>query len=230
MILLITSLYVLINKQIEDKENNNLVEQLIEDVIVEKEVENENTHEDTLSIDWNKLKEINEDIIAWIKIEGTNINYPILKDKDLYYLKHSYNKQWNSNGSIFVMNNKPFEENKTVVYGHNMRNGIMFSELGKYLDEDFFYAHRNFEIYTQGKNYKATVLSCYSIGVNAEENNIKDLDFDEEIQYYKNKSKYEVNNIENVKKIVKLSTCSYLNNRRIPTDQRYFVIAKIEEI
>ena len=169
MVLLITSLYVLIKNQLEDKANNELVEQLIEDVIVEKEVEDESTQEDTLSIDWNKLKEINEDIIAWIKIEGTNINYPILKDKNLYYLKHSYNKQWNSNGSIFVMNNRPFEENKTVVYGHNMRNGIMFSELGKYLDEDFLNKHRNFDIYTQEKHYKATVFSCYSIGVNEEE-------------------------------------------------------------
>lgn len=230
MLLLITSLYFLIKNKIEAKENNDLVEQLIEDVIIEKEVENENTHEDTLSIDWNKLKEINEDIIAWIKIKGTNINYPILKDKDLYYLKHSFNKQWNSNGSIFVMNNKPFEENKTIVYGHNMRNGIMFSVLGRYLDENFFDTHRNFEIYTQEKNYKATVFSCYSIGVNIEENNIKDLDFDKEIQYYKNKSKIQVQDVENIKKIVKLSTCSYLNNRRTPTDQRYFIIAKIEEI
>ena len=230
MILLVTSVYFLIKNQLDHKANNELVEQLIEDVIVQKEVEDETTKEETLSIDWNKLKEINEDIIAWIKIENTNINYPILKDKNLYYLKHSYNREWNSNGSIFVMNNKPFEENKTIIYGHNMRNGIMFSELGKYLEEDFFNAHKNFEIYTQEKNYKATVFSCYSIGVNVEKNNINNLDFDEEIQYYKNKSKYKVNNIENVKKIVKLSTCSYLNNRRIPTDQRYFVIAKIEEI
>ena len=81
----------------EEKENNKLIEELTEDVVVEKEVEDETSNEDTLSINWNKLKEINEDIIAWIKIKDTNINYPILKDKDLYYLKHSYNKQWNSN-------------------------------------------------------------------------------------------------------------------------------------
>ena len=55
------------------------------------------------TIDWNKLLEINEDIVGWIKIENTNINYPILQDNDnLKYLKHSYNGSYNSNGSIFT--------------------------------------------------------------------------------------------------------------------------------
>lgn len=228
MLLLVTSVYLLLKNYTEKKENNELIEQLTQDVMIEKEVGN--STEDTLSIDWNRLKEINEDIIAWIRIKDTNINYPILKDRNLYYLKHSYNKQWNSNGSIFIMNNRPFEEDKTIIYGHNMRNEIMFSELGKYLDEDFFYTHRNFEIYTRENNYKATVFSCYSIEADVEENNIKNLDFNEEIEYYKNKSKFLVQDIEKIKKIVKLSTCSYLNNRRIPTEQRYFIIAKIEKI
>lgn len=230
MLLLIISLYFIIKNTLEFKENNELVEKLIDDVIEEKEVAEENTEDDFLSIDWKKLKNINEDIIGWIKIKDTNINYPILKSKDLYYLKHSYNKQWNSNGSIFVLAEKPFEENKTIVYGHNMRNETMFSQLGKYLDKDFFNTHKSFELYTQEKKYKATVFSCYSIGLSEEENNIKNLEFEEEIQYYKDKSKFPEKDIGKIKKIVKLSTCSYLENKRIPTEKRYFIIAKIEEI
>lgn len=229
MTLLIICTYKLIENTVEYEKNNDLINQLIDDV-VEVEVNEENTDEDTLSIDWKKLKEINEDIIGWIKIKDTNINYPILKDKNLYYLKHSYNKEYNSNGSIFTMNSKPFEENKTIIYGHNMRNGIMFSELGRYLEEQFLYSHLEFEIYTPEGKFLATIFSCYSIDVNIEKNNIKNLDFDEEIKYYKNASKYSITNVDNIKKIIKLSTCSYLNNRSVPTEKRYYIVAKIEKM
>lgn len=224
MIIFIISSCFLFKDFLDYKEANNSIDELLKDVM------EENTDEEILSIDWKSLKEINEDIIGWIKIENTNINYPILKNKELYYLKHSFNKKYNTNGSLFTMNSNPFKEIETTIYGHNMRNGIMFSELSEYLNEEFFYTHINFEIYTQEQNYTATVFSSYSIGVNIEENNIKLLDFDEEIEYYKNASKYSVPDIGNVKKIVKLSTCSYLNNREIPTNQRYYIVAKLENI
>ena len=62
------------------------------------------------------------------------------------------------------------------------------------------------------------------------ENNIKDLDFVNEMLYYKKASKYSIENVENIEKIVKLSTCSYLNNRANPTTQRYYIVAKLEII
>ena len=63
-----------------------------------------------------------------------------------------------------------------------------------------------------------------------EENNIKLLDFENEIEYYKKTSKYSIDNIGEIKKIIKLSTCSYINNHTTPTDQRYYVIAKLEKV
>ena len=106
----------------------------------------------------------------------------------------------------------------------------MFSSIGKYMNEQFFYEHSTFNIYTKNQNYIAKAFSIYSIGVNIEENNIKALNFDEEIEYYKNSSKYFINNIGEIKKIVKLSTCSYLNNLTTPTNQRYFLVAKLEKV
>lgn len=111
-----------------------------------------------------------------------------------------------------------------------MKSGIMFSELGKYLDEDFFNEHSNFYIYTKNENYKATVFSCYSINIKVEENNLKSLEFEDEIKYYKEKSKIKINDIDNIEKIIKLSTCSYLDNHTTPTSQRYFIVAKLEKI
>lgn len=214
---------------LEYKSSRTFNDELIDDVFIESNTEKDKQEKET--IDWNKLLEINEDIIGWIKIENTNINYPILQDNDnLKYLKHSYNGSYNSNGSIFTLNNEPFNDNITTIYGHNMKNGIMFSELSKYMNKIFLDEHSTITIYTKEENYKATIFSCYSIGVHQEENNIKLLDSENEIEYYKKASKYSIDNIGEIKKIIKLSTCSYLNNHTTPTDQRYYVIAKLEKV
>lgn len=216
--------YILLKDFQELNESNESTEDLIEESI---EI-NEETQEK--HIDWDYLKSVNEDIIAWIEIEGTNINYPILKAKDVYYLKHSFDKKYNSNGSIFTTNLSPFKDEETVVYGHNMRNGSMFSNLGNYMDKDFLYSHIKFKIYTPNGDYEASIFSVYSIGIETECQNIKLLDFDEKIIYYKNVSKYKIENDENINKIVKLSTCSYINARTRPTDQRYYIIASLNSI
>ena len=218
------SFYIIVTDFQEKEESNKDTENLIKETIIV----NEGTKEK--NIDWDKLKEINKDIIAWIEIPDTIINYPILKDNNLYYLKHSYNKKYNSNGSIFTTNKNPFEEFETLLYGHNMKNGNMFSILDKYMDEDFLYTHQKFEIYTPNENYEATIFSVYSIGVNTENNNIKELNFDERIDYYKEASKITIKVDKKITKIVKLSTCSYLNTKTSPTDQRYYIIAYLETI
>lgn len=218
------SFYIIFNDFQEKEESNKDTENLKkETIIINEETEEKN-------IDWNKLKEINKDIIAWIEIPNTIINYPILKDNNLYYLKHSYNKKYNSNGSIFTTNKNPFEEFETLLYGHNMKNGSMFSILDKYMDEAFLYTHQKFKIYTPNENYEATIFSVYSIGVNTESNNIKELNFDERIDYYKKASKITIMEDKKITKIIKLSTCSYLNTKTSPTDQRYYIIAYLETI
>ncbi len=197
----------------------------MEDVIIE------NNEEESINIDWKKLRNTNKNIIGWIRIKDTNINYPILQDDEsLKYLKHLYDGKYNENGSIFTINEKPFFDDITVLYGHNMKNRTMFSELDKYMDRKFLEEHSIIEIYTENQNYKATIFSCYSIGVNIEENNIKLLDFNEEVEYYKKKSKHSTSDVGKIEKILKLSTCSYLNNHTIPTNQRYYIVAKLEKI
>lgn len=216
--------YILLRDFKELNESNESTENLIEESI---EI-NEETQEK--KIDWDYLKSVNEDIIAWIEIEGTNINYPILKDKDVYYLKHSFDKKYNSNGSIFTTNTLPFEDKETMVYGHNMKNGAMFSDLSKYWNKEFLISNLKFKIYTPNCDYEAAVISVYSIGIETENNNIKSLDFDERLEYYKKVSKYHIENNDKINKIVKLSTCSYINAKTTPTDQRYYIIANLISI
>ena len=223
---MLTSLYILIKDFFEFKKSNNTNVKLIEEVIIEE------NNEEISVVDWQKLENINKDIIGWIKIDNTNIDYPILKDDDsLKYLNRSYDGKYNKNGSIFTLNNNPFQDNVTIIYGHNMKSGIMFSELSKYMKKDFLYKHKYFTIYTKDHTYQATIFSCYSIGIDEEEKNIKLLNFEEEVDYYKKASLYSAEeNIGEIKKIVKLSTCSYLNNHTTPTDQRYYIVAKLEII
>ena len=205
--------------------NNKDIDDLIDNVFVEDSNEKEN------KIDWNYLKSVNKDIIGWIKIEDTTIDYPILQDNsNLYYLRHNYLKKYNSNGSIFTLDSNPFQNKETLLYGHNMSNGTMFSILGKYLDKDFMLAHQKIKIYTPNKNYECVIFSAYSIGITTEKNNISNLSFNEKIEYYKESSKVKVNDIKITDKIIKLSTCSYINSRTRPTDQRYYIIATLNEI
>ena len=221
LIIFLISISILIKDFIAYKENNDATEQLIQNVIEVDETEEKN------HINWQELNEINSDIIAWIEIENTNINYPILRDNNSYYLNHSYDKKYNKNGSIFTTNTNPFIDVETVIYGHNMKNGTMFSELGNYLKKDFLDTHNCIKIYTPNGDYEGTIISAYSIGIDIENNNIKSLDFNERTEYYKKASKYTVENTENINKIIKLSTCSYLNAKTSPTDQRYYIIASI---
>ena len=225
IIVLIFSLYILIKDYIEQKESYNENKGLINEIIIE------NSTDDEDKINWERLHSINEDIIGWIEIKNTNINYPILKDDgSLKYLKHSFNSKYNKSGSIFTLNFNPFEDKETIIYGHNMRNKTMFSELEKYMKKDFFNKNNIFYIDTKENSYKVTVFSVYSIGIFEEEENIKGLSFEEKIDYYKKSSKYTINEIGKIEKIVKLSTCSYLNSNTTPTDQRYYIIGRLEEV
>lgn len=199
--------------------------QLIQSVIIEEDTKEENKTQ----INWQELKNINKDIIGWIRIKDTHIDYPVLQDNNnLMYLKHSFNKNYNKNGSIFTLNSEPFCDNITILYGHNTRSGLMFTDLEKYMNTDFYNEHTNFEIYTENQNYTAEVFSIYSTGVKTEENNIKSLNFANEVEYYKKMSVHRVYNIGKIEKIVKLSTCSYLNNHSTPTNQRYYIVASLK--
>lgn len=213
---------------LKDVQELNECRELTENLIKESIKTNVKTQKKY--IDWNYLENINKDMIGWIKIEDTNINYPILKDNsNLKYLRHSYNGKYNNNGSIFTLDEKPFIKKNTTIYGHNMKNKIMFSELSNYMNKDFFFLHQNFKIYTPKNNYKAKIFSVYYLDEDEEKRNIKDLEFKDEIKYYKDKSIYKIKQSTNIEKIVKLSTCSYINSRRM-TNQRFYIIANIEKI
>lgn len=92
-------------------------------------------------VDFSGLKRTNPDIYAWITIQGTNINYPLLQSPtdDGYYLHHSRTGASSSNGELYTesaYNYADMLDPVTVVYGHNMRSGKMFGRLQTYYKGD----------------------------------------------------------------------------------------------
>lgn len=83
-----------------------------------------------------QIKAINDDIIGWIKIDGTSVNYPVVLGEDNeYYLTHAYNGEYLRSGTImadYQCFSSAFDNKNLVLYGHNMANGSMFATVQKY--------------------------------------------------------------------------------------------------
>lgn len=118
-----------------------------------------------IPIDFNFLREENEDIIGWIQVEGTTIDYPILYDTtyNMYYLNHNYKGTYTGYGSIFMLedNASDFTDFNTVVYGHNMLDGSMFAQLHQFRKKDFFDSHGQILVYTPNRKLTYQVFASY---------------------------------------------------------------------
>ena len=114
-------------KWYKDKTNNNkIAEQIKSTVIVEEE------NGDEYTVDFNKLKEQNNETIAWLKVNNTNVEYPVVKGtNNSFYLNHCFDKSNNSAGWIFADYRNKFDntDKNIVIYGHNMRDGSMFGSM-----------------------------------------------------------------------------------------------------
>lgn len=116
-------------------------------------------------IDFESLWEINEDVYAWITIPGTIIDYPILQHEtdNTYYLNYTIDGMEGYPGCIYTenVNAKDFSDNNTVIYGHNMRNGTMFTDLHKFRDAEFFSENDIVYIYTPQKQFTYKIFAAY---------------------------------------------------------------------
>ena len=101
-------------------------------------------------VDFKALKKINPDIVAWIRIPDTSIDYPVVQgNDDFYYLTHTFKKAEHVAGAIFLDsdNNADFSDDKNIIYGHNMKDGSMFRGLRNFLDDEFLKEHHILYLY-----------------------------------------------------------------------------------
>lgn len=101
----------------------------------------------TILKEYKKLYKQNKDMVGWLKIEGTNIDYPVMQtgeDEGDYYLHHDFNKEESVSGSLFLDARNDFVNRDTnlIIYGHNMRDGSMFGRLKNYMDKEYWEQHK----------------------------------------------------------------------------------------
>ena len=225
MILIFVLIYsgIKIFKWYKDKTNNNkIAEQIKSTVIVEDKNEDENKEEYT--VDFNKLKEQNNETVAWIKVNNTNVEYPVVRaTNNSFYLNHSFDKSKNSAGWIFADYKNKFDntDKNIVIYGHNMRDDSMFGSLKNILNSNWYNNEENTNIalYTENEKYIYKVFSIYKI--ESEDYYIKtefsnDNEFEKFIKTLKKRSIKNFNiDISKEDSILTLSTCANNNKYRV---------------
>lgn len=90
---------------------------------------------DKAAVDFEALKEINEDIVAWVRCKELGIDYPVVQGKDnSYYLTHTFSGEEHISGCIFMdcINEPDFTDDNTILYGHNMKDGSMFGSIHQF--------------------------------------------------------------------------------------------------
>lgn len=132
-------------------------------------VEEEDPHmEELAQLDLAALRQVNADVIGWIRIPDTKIDYPFLQGADNdYYLNHTWAGKKNAAGSIFLecMNSADMTDFNTILYGHNMNSGAMFANLRKYTSQAFFETHPYVYLLTDQGVWRCEIFSAYKAPV-----------------------------------------------------------------
>ena len=205
------------------------ISKIIIDVVDEKE--GTSFYNSTLpshnKIDVKDLTKEYPNVKAYIKIDGTNIDYPVVQGEDNeYYLSHLPNDKKNQMGSIYLdYRNKNFSDDNTIIYGHNMQNDTMFGTLQDYKKQEYYDEHKIMYLFTPDKQYKIELFAGYTIPVESDIYDMAKLD-QEDIEEAMRKSDFKSDVIVSAEdKIITLSTCAYEYE-----GARYIVMGMLHEV
>ena len=183
-----------------------------------------------------ELKKQNSDIVGWLEIEGTNINYPVVQGQDNdFYMTHDYKKETSTSGSLFLDKDYDWSvpSSNLLIYGHNINNGLMFQELLKYEDEEFYKQHPSIRFTTETDDSEYEIISVFKSRVyyKSEKNVFRYYYFinaenEEEYNNFVNSAKeaslYDTGKTAKYgDQLITLSTCSYHTE-----DGRFAVVAR----
>lgn len=117
-----------------------------------------------ITVDFEELKEINPEIVAWIYCEDSVIDYPVCRtEDDEYYLSHSYDKKPKASGSIFLetKNAEDCSDSNLILYGHHMKNKTMFATLSDWSEQRYYETHPFMWLLTPEKTYRIDLFAGY---------------------------------------------------------------------
>lgn len=131
----------------------------------EAEAAENQAQEEEGEIDFDYLWTVNPDIIAWITIPGTNIDYPVLQhpSDDSYYLTHNLDGSYGYPGCIYIesLNAADFSDPNTLIYGHNLKAKTMFTELHKFENKDFFEEYNEVILYLPDRTLHYRIFAAH---------------------------------------------------------------------
>lgn len=200
-------------EEIQDTENTEIIEPVIE-------VPKENPYWDyinmnMINVDFNGLKRTNQDVVGWLKVNGTNINYPFVQSSDNdYYLTHSFNKSYNGGGWVFLdYRNNGTNNKNTIIYAHGRSDKTMFGTLKNVLNNGWLNNTNNYviKISTETENSLWQIFSVYRIPTTSD---YLQTNFNDETEYQnfldmiKDRSSHNFDtNVASTDNILTLSTC-----------------------
>ncbi|NLC65700.1 MAG: class B sortase, partial [Clostridium sp.] len=158
----------------------------------------------------------NEDYEGWLVVEGTKINYPVVKSIDnSFYLDRDFEKEKNELGSIFMdyKNVGSFNDKHTTIYGHYTKSGVMFGDLHKYKDKEFSLSNNSISF---DSLYSKKEFEIFSVYIDSADNyqlkfNFKDdIEYEDYLQMISEKSMHDLGGeLDKDKLLLTLATCSY---------------------
>ena len=239
-VILIASIAYLIYYVYTQWQNKKMMEDLANFVATPNTEVNQNASEEeqrkqTLLANLQELKQQNSDLVGWLTIEGTEVDYPVLQtDNNDYYVNHNFKKQSNELGSIFLDKDCSIEKPTAnfLIYGHRSNGGQMFETLTKYKKEDFYKEHPTFEFATLEEVSKYQIIAVFQSQVYLKSQDVfkyyffKDAENEEEFNnYIENVKKLSLYNIAETAQygdqLITLSTCDYHVE-----DGRFAIVAK----
>ena len=200
-------------EEVQDTENTEIIEPV-------EEVPEENPYWDyinmnMINVNFSDLKRTNPDVVGWLKVNGTNINYPFVQGSDnKYYLTHSFNKSYNAAGWVFLdYRNNGTNNKNTIIYAHGRTDKTMFGTLRKVLNNGWLNNTNNYviKISTETENSLWQVFSVYHIPTTSDylqTDFIDDVSYQNFLDIIKNRSSHNFNtNVTSTDNILTLSTC-----------------------
>lgn len=150
---------------VSEEATERMTEVLLTEAVMTEALTEETEPPVEIPIDFAALQQENPDIYAWIQVEGTDVDYPIVQhaEDNAFYLNHSVTGEEAIEGAIYTedYNSLDFEDPNTVIYGHNMKNGTMFRTLHNFEDRDFFDDHRDVTIYLPDEIRHYEIFAAY---------------------------------------------------------------------
>ncbi len=215
--------FCFIKPSILNARESKAISNIINEVDITDVSEEEAKDKTDMQLKVSELKQQYPNLVGWIRIEGTNIDYPVMQWTDNeHYLTHSYDGNKSKLGSIYLHKdadvNKP--SSNFLIYGHNITTGVMFNEILNYKKENFYNDHKIIKFTTENKDAEYEIVSVFVSKVYNQNENV--------FKYYSfidaaNETEY-INYINNVKQrslyntgvdakygdqLITLTTCQY---------------------